>query len=281
MNIRTLLLLVIAMGNISLSYGWYARIVPVTLHQGRWYGLFGHKADAKDMNQGWTDFNKWQLAGWGKTPAALSLEALKEQTNNFAPMTEEDLTKWGAEFTRGRDVFYYVYISVPKGETLRSMQDVLTVKAYTTPKSMMNGFQWVPIDKIIKEKTIKGSLPSDASGQEIALVIKDLTVANEIKNRLKVDWYNVVLPELRETLREHNIIIPISQKEPKKEKELPKEGPKIPNVLSDSLALLHAKLSNLKQLLSGKKVEKEKGEEGAKKESLYKSFLKGIGYEEL
>jgi hypothetical protein len=180
--------------NISSSYGLQSTILPVTYNNGEWYGLFGHNAQNKQIDKGWTDFK--ELAWFSVPSADKMLNALKKQTNDFINFTSKELENNGMALTLGNDRVYFVYLSLPYNKTLQKFQDELTTRVYQPkPFKGINGYAWVPIEKIINKNEVMISLPTNAEGG-ILLIVKNLIVDDDIREVLQNNWENIIEPAL-------------------------------------------------------------------------------------
>jgi hypothetical protein len=277
MKLKVLLLLFIIINSILPSYAmltrWYSKILPVTLYEDTWYGLFGHDAAVKDMNQGWTDFSQSAIWGW-YDPVSMAVSALNEQTNNRFVLVNKNLEKYAMGLKLGRDLMYFYYYQIPQSTSLNKFQDDLTKESYKSGAyKKINAYAWVPLEKILNNEKIKISLPAREDDEENSLKINNLTINEDVKNILQNNWNDNVIPELGTVLKEQGIFIgPGEIEETETEEEdvsteeeifLKKQGS-----LTNSLSLLQEKLSNLKQLLFDQ--EEKETEEGILK--YFKNF---------
>lgn len=258
MKIIKLCITIILLINSSLLLSFSTiRLLPVTFKDGIWYGLFCHEKTIENINQGWNSFNitidERLKLNWVVLIEDMLLKKLTEQTNEMIQLDEEYLQKFSVKLGYSSNIYdeiYFVYLKIPE-TLLHWHQDKLTIKAYKTPNATMDGYMWAPLEKIIQGKKIESSLPADASGQEMALMIKNFTLTKALQQILENYWQ-----EARKKLSEK---LNIAQTN-----------------LTILLTELEQKLDTLKKVI----LKQTPSAQSAQEESSYKKFIKFLGYEE-
>jgi N-glycosidase YbiA len=139
MNIKKLFIMVILITNISSSYAWYGRVIPIAWDNGQWKILL-----ARDKGtQSWSDF-KAQAPG-GKKGNAIAADALGHLTNNKITVNPSDL-KYYYQQSDG-DWVHFVKIPFIPGRTLYS----------EAQNNLKDNFAWIPLADITAEKPLQTS----------------------------------------------------------------------------------------------------------------------------
>ncbi len=170
------------------------RVLPVTLFQGEWYGLFAHESKEPDLNKGWTDFKG--LKDDTRNNEEQAIDIVNKQTNYTLAITQEYFQKWVVGVELEKSLLYVIKFQLPKDYTLDKIQETLIL---LTPKQFQYDlYAFIPINKIINNKKISLSLRRKEdiiAGREIALMINNAQINDDIKNILQLNW-SKIRPEI-------------------------------------------------------------------------------------
>jgi hypothetical protein len=160
MKLKALLILIFLMSRMSLVYGAKIRVLPVTVYEGEWYGLFGHPSNVEDVTIGWTDFKEKRDVVVADQAHAV-VKILREQTNGVLDFTKEYVYQNSVSLLFNKDRVYFVYYELPKGQPLEYDQYVLNRQSQKIGfQSPFKDFAWLPIKKILNNKTLSTDVTS-------------------------------------------------------------------------------------------------------------------------